>query len=80
MFGAFWFRDTKFAGWKAGGGTYTLTAGHHTAIVSKISPDGRSIAVLHSNWSGKKTVGEAVFTLTDLQEGWVKIYRPEEKE
>lgn len=70
------FRDAKFVGARPGGGTYTMTASHHTAIVAAASPDGKTLMVLHQNWAGKKTVGEATIKLADLKEGWVKVYRP----
>jgi hypothetical protein len=70
------FRDAKFAGQRADGGTYSMTAVHHTAIVVNAAPDGKVIAILHQNWNGYKTVAEAILTLTDLQQGWVKVYRP----
>jgi hypothetical protein len=72
------FRDAKFAGPRPGG-SYTLTAPHHTAVVEAVAADGRAFQVLHQNWGGKRTVGEAVITLRDLKEGWVKVYRPQPK-
>ncbi|MBN9521339.1 hypothetical protein J0H58_22930 [bacterium] len=71
------FRDAKFAGARAGGGTYSMTAPHHTAVVAAASPDGKTLMVLHQNWAGKRTVGEATIKLNDLKEGWVRIYRPQ---
>jgi hypothetical protein len=70
------FRDAKFAGPKPGGGTYSMTAPHHTAVVDQVSPDGLTLGVLHQNWGGKRTVGEAAIALRDLKDGWVKVYRP----
>ena len=70
------FRGSRFAGPRADGGTYTMTAAHHTAIVVNTTPDGKVFAILHQNSNGNKTVAEAMLTLTDLKEGWVKIYRP----
>ena len=70
------FRDAKFEGAK-GNGTYSMTAPHHSAVVSTVSPDGKVIGILHQNWSGKRFVGEATLTLADLKGGWVKVYRPQ---
>jgi hypothetical protein len=71
------FRDAKFSGPRAGGGTYSLTAPHHTAVVSAVAPDGKTFQVLHQNWGGKRFVGEAVVAARDLREGWIKVYRPQ---
>jgi hypothetical protein len=70
------FRDASFAGKQAGGGTYSLTASHHTAVVTEVTNDGKTVTVLHQNWAGKKTVTETTFQLDDLQAGWLKIYHP----
>ena len=70
------FRDAKFAGRRSGGGTYTMTASHHTAVVVNTTPNGKVLGILHQNSNGNKTVAEAILTLTDLQGGWIKIYRP----
>lgn len=70
------FRDAKFAGPKPGGGSYSMTAPHHTAFVDRVSPDGLTLGVLHQNWGGKRTVGEAVIAIRDLKDGWVKVYHP----
>ena len=70
------FRDAKFSG-KAGGGTYTSEASHHTAVVVGASKDGKTLEVLQQNVNGKKTVAAATIKLNDLQSGWVKVYRPQ---
>jgi len=71
------FRDTKFSGPRAGGGTYSMSAEHHTAVVAAVAPDGKTFQILHQNWNGKKTVAEATLATRDLKEGWVKVYRPQ---
>lgn len=71
------FRDAKFSGPRAGGGTYSMTAVHHTAVVAAVAPDGKTFQVLHQNWNGKKTVAEAVVAARDLKDGWIKVYRPQ---
>ncbi len=70
------FRDAKFTG-KAGGGTYSSEAPHHTAVVAGASKDGKTLEVLQQNVNGKKTVAAATVKLNDLQSGWVKVYRPQ---
>jgi hypothetical protein len=69
-------RDAKFAGRRPTGGTYTMSFGHHTAIVQTVSPDGRTVGVLHQNYAGKKTVTETTLNLADLQGGWLRFYQP----
>lgn len=72
------FRDARFPGPKPGG-TYSMTAPHHTAVVALVSPDGKTLGVLHQNFGGKRTVGDAIFALRDLKEGWVRVYRPQRR-
>lgn len=73
------FRDAKFEGRLPGGGTYSATAGHHTAVISAMSKDGTIWGVLHQNHNGKKTVIEGTLVLGDLRAGWVRVYRPQPK-
>jgi hypothetical protein len=70
------YRDAKFAGRRPGGGTYSASAPHHTAVVSSVSPDGKVITILQQNTNGKRVVTEATQVLTDMQSGWLKVYRP----
>lgn len=70
------FRDAKFAGRRPGGGTYTMTFPHHTAVVQTVSPDGKTVGILHQNHNGKKTVAELTLPLADLQSGWLRVYQP----
>jgi hypothetical protein len=69
-------RETKFAGRRPGGGTYTMSFSHHTAVVAAVSPDGKVVTVLHQNYAGKKTVTETTLNLNDVQGGWIKFYQP----
>lgn len=71
------FRDAKFEGKRPGGGTYSATATHHTAIISGVGKDGGRWAVLHQNHNGKKSVIEGTLVLGDLRAGWVRVYRPQ---
>jgi hypothetical protein len=70
-------RDAKFSGRRPGGGTYTQSTPHHTAVVAAVGGGGTVLGVLHQNWGGKKTVHELTFNLNDLKAGWVKVYRPQ---
>ncbi len=70
------FRDAKFAGRRADGGTYEMTTPHHSAVVTAVANNGKSLTVLHQNWGGKKSVTELTFNLNDLQVGWVRVYHP----
>src|SRR5262249_2921450 len=69
-------RATKFAGRRPGGGTYTMSFSHHTAIVQEVSADGKVVGILHQNYAGKKTVTELTLNLNDPQGGWIKFYQP----
>lgn len=71
------FRDARFSGPRPGGGTYSMSADHHTAVVAAVAPDGKTFQILHQNWNGKKTVAEATLDTRDLKEGWIKVYRPQ---
>ena len=71
------FRDTKFSGPRPGGGTSSMSAEHHTAVVAAVAADGKTFQLLHQNWNGKKTVAEATLATRDLKEGWIKVYRPQ---
>jgi len=68
-------RDVKFAG-RRPGGTYSMTFGHHTAIVAGVEDGGQVVHVFHQNFGGKKIVMTATYKLPDLKEGWLRFYRP----
>ena len=68
-------RDVTFKG-RRPGGTYSLTFGHHTAIVAGTEDAGQTIHVFQQNFGGKKTVMTATYKLNDLKEGWLRFYRP----
>jgi hypothetical protein len=70
------YRDAKFSGRKPTGGTYTSSAAHHTAVLAAVSPDGKVLSLLQQNSGGKRYVTEATQVLTDMQAGWLKVYRP----
>ena len=71
------FRDAMFSGPRPGGGIYSLTAEHHTAVVAAVAAVGKTFQILHQNWNGNKTVAEATLATRDLKEGWIKVYRPQ---
>jgi hypothetical protein len=67
-------RNAKFAGRREGGGTYSQTMPHHTAVVTSI--DGDVVHILHQNFGGKRVVIDGKLKLNDLKEGWLRFYRP----
>ncbi len=68
-------RDVKFKG-RRPGGTYSMTFGHHTAVVAGTEDGGQTVHVFHQNFGGKKIVMTATYKLNDLKEGWLRFYRP----
>jgi hypothetical protein len=72
------YRDTKFTG-KDNGESYTYTYGHHTAVVARVRPKTHEIEVFEQNVNGKQIVRKTTLKLTDLHEGWIRVYRPERK-
>jgi hypothetical protein len=70
------YRDAEFQGKSPNGGTYKASAPHHTSVVLAVKNNGKSLVVLEQNTNGRKTVGEGTIHLSDLQSGWVKVYRP----
>jgi hypothetical protein len=71
------FRDTKFAGNLPGGAFYASETPQHTAVVTGVSINGKTIEVLQQNVNGKKTVSTGTVRLNDLKSGRVKVYRPQ---
>lgn len=70
------YRDAKFSGRRPGGGTYSSSAPHHTAVVSAVGADGKVLGILQQNTNGQRVVSETTQVLTDLRSGWLKVYRP----
>jgi hypothetical protein len=71
------FRDAKFFGKRPNGkGTYSQSAPHHTAIVQQVDDGAAVVKIYHQNFGGKKIVQEMTLRLNDLQEGWLRFYRP----
>jgi len=68
-------RDVKFKG-RRPGGTYSMTFGHHTAVVAGVEEGGQTVHIFHQNFGGKKIVMNATYKLADLKEGWLRFYRP----
>jgi len=69
-------RDVKLAGKEANGRTYTMSFGHHTAVVAAVENGGATIRIFHQNYSGKRVVMDGVLHPGDLKEGWLRFYRP----
>jgi len=70
------FRDVKLAGKEANGWTYTMSFGHHTAVVAAVENGGATIRIFHQNYGGKRVVMDGVLHPADLKEGWLRFYRP----
>jgi hypothetical protein len=68
-------RDVTFKG-RRPGGTYSMTFGHHTAIVAGVEEGGQVVHIFHQNFGGKKVVMNATYKLADLKGGWLRFYRP----
>jgi hypothetical protein len=71
------FRNAQFSGRSASGGTYTRTASHHSAVVTRVS--GNTYHVLHCNINGDRKVQEGNYNMNDLKRGHVWFYRPQTK-
>jgi len=69
-------RDAKFAGQRPRGGTYTQTATHHTVIVERVDAAANVLHILHQNWSGNRFVVRGDYKISDLKQGWLRVYRP----
>ena len=70
------FRDVKLAGKDGPNRTYTMSFGHHTAIVAAVENGGATIRIFQQNYGGKRVVMDGVLHLNDLKEGWLRFYRP----
>lgn len=69
-------RDAKFSGKRPGRGTYTQTAIHHTVIVERVDAAKGVLHILHQNWNGARHVMRGQHKISDLKQGWLRIYRP----
>jgi hypothetical protein len=56
--------------------SYTMTARHHTAIVSGVQEDGTVLKIYHQGANGRKRVSATSLRLVDLQRGRFSIYHP----
>lgn len=70
------FRNARFQGNSPSGVSYWMQASHHTAIVESVDVPSGAIRILHQNWNGKKMVRRDVLVVSDLREGWLRVYRP----
>ena len=57
--------------------TWTTRATHHTAVVVEVSATGRSLLVCEQNSNRQMIVKQNIVNLARLQQGSVKVYRPE---
>lgn len=71
------FRNAQFSGRSATGGTYTRTANHHSAVVTRVS--GNTYYVIHCNINSDRRVQEGSYNMNDLKRGRVWFYRPQPK-
>jgi len=69
------FRDVELAG-PSDDGRYTMTAKHHTAVVSVVQDNGMVLKIYHQNYNGRKVVTADRLRLADLQQGRLRIYHP----
>jgi hypothetical protein len=69
------FRETKFVHHN-GNRTSSWSFGHHTAVVSAVDDDGKTVHLYQQNISGKLFVTEATIHLDDLTKGWARFYHP----
>jgi hypothetical protein len=56
--------------------SYTMSARHHTAIVSGVQENGTVLKIYHQGANGRKVVSSASLRLVDLQRGRFTIYHP----
>lgn len=61
---------------KPNGGWWSSSAEHHTAIVARVSQDGKHICVYEQNVGGRRTVGTGYVNLNGMQQGTIWAYRP----
>lgn len=69
------FRDAELAG-PSDDGHYTVTAKHHTAIVSGVQNKGMVLKIYQQNTNGRRFVTADRLRLSDLQQGRLRIFHP----
>ncbi len=69
------FRDAELAG-PSGGSRYTMSAKHHTAIVSGVLNKGMVLKIYQQNANGRRIVTADRLRLSDLQQGRLRIFHP----
>lgn len=69
------FRDTRWSG-KTPRGRYWMEMEHHTAVVAAVEEKGAFLRILHQNYGTHKLVTEARLRLSDLRNGWLRVYEP----
>src|SRR5262249_33950030 len=68
-------RDVVFRG-RIGRYVYDKTRPHHTAIIETVTEEPSTITVLEQNVEGKDGIVRTVLRLSDLTQGWMRVYRP----
>ena len=53
----------------------TIDADHHTAVVSRVSPDGLTYDVIEQNANEEPTVTTGTLHLDDMKQGYLLVYR-----
>ncbi len=73
------FRDARLEGAShdGGGGHYSVTAPHHSAVVADVDFGKGLLVVFEQNATRTKEVVRSTLYLSDLTKGWLKIYRPQ---
>jgi len=69
-------RNTRFEGKRPGRGTYWTSAAHHTVLVERVDAAAGVLHILHQNWNGARHVMRGEQRISDLKQGWLRIYRP----
>ncbi|MFN0195389.1 MAG: hypothetical protein ACKVT0_01485 [Planctomycetaceae bacterium] len=71
-------RNATFVG-NRGNRPYRMTAPHHTAVLLAVNKEGTKWNVIQQNQNGKHQVSKGIYEITDLKEGWLRVYRPQPK-
>ena len=69
-------RDVRFVGRRGCRGTYRSHADHHTVVIERIDPANGVLHILHQNVNGVRRVMRDTYRIHDLQQGWLRVYRP----
>lgn len=70
------YRNVQFVGSTDAGGTYTIEAHHHSAILAGVDRSEGILRIYQQNFNGRKGVTSDRIRLPDLQTGRLSFYRP----